>query len=217
MIRAIAFDFDGVLAESVDVKTQAYKKLFEAEEEAAVKKILEYHLENGGVSRFVKFRTIYSDILNRSLLEKEFQSLCSRFSKLVVDEVVASPWVEGAQEFLAQYENQYQFAIISGTPEAELLEIVRQRSMEQYFEIVRGSPKDKVTLLLEMMSQFDLKPQEILFVGDAVTDWNAARDVGVHFFCRCVSNEIPSFPGYSGPRLPSLSDLSLNIKQFVSS
>jgi len=67
MIRAIAFDFDGVLVESVDVKNRAYARLFEKEGAELVRSILTYHLKNGGVSRFVKFQTIYREILERPL------------------------------------------------------------------------------------------------------------------------------------------------------
>ena len=84
MIRGIAFDFDGVLVESVDVKTKAYARLFEEHGEGVVSRVVDYHLTNGGISRFVKFRIIYSEILNKPLSEKKFQSLCDEFSHVVV-------------------------------------------------------------------------------------------------------------------------------------
>jgi len=217
MIRAIAFDFDGVLVESVDIKNRAYARLFEKEEEELVKSILAYHFKNAGVSRFIKFRTIYQEILERPLSEGELQLLCDRFSRLVVDEVVAAPWVEGAQDFLVKNKDHYTFAIISGTPEDELKQIVRSRAMEPFFDVVLGSPKDKVALLREVMFRFDLNPKEILFIGDAETDWNAARATEVPFFWRCSSSQVSSFPGYTGPRLSSLRDLDLNLRKIVSS
>ena len=151
MIRALAFDFDGVLAESVAVKTRAYTLLFNNEGKDAVGKFVDYHNKHGGVSRFEKIRVFYEDILHRSLSEGHFNELCLQFSQLVIDEVVAASWVEGAQEFLIQNKNRYTFAIVSGTPEDELKEIVRRREMDHFFDVVRGSPKDKVTLLDEVM------------------------------------------------------------------
>ena len=115
MIRAIAFDFDGVLAESVDVKTRAYVSLFEEYGQDVVSKIVNYHMKNGGVSRFVKLRTIYDKILKKPLSEDMFKSLCDQFSNIVVDEVVAAPWVEGAREFLENNKNRSLFFIVSGT------------------------------------------------------------------------------------------------------
>ena len=58
-LKAIFFDFDGVLVESVDIKTRAFSKLFEREGEDVVKKVIDYHIDNGGVSRYEKFRYIY--------------------------------------------------------------------------------------------------------------------------------------------------------------
>ena len=64
--RAIAFDFDGVLAESVDIKTRAYALLFKGEGDQSIRQIVDFHLKNGGISRFEKIRKIYNDILNNN-------------------------------------------------------------------------------------------------------------------------------------------------------
>ena len=45
MIRAIVFDFDGVLVESVDTKTKAYAGFFEDEGEEVVRKVVEVHFK----------------------------------------------------------------------------------------------------------------------------------------------------------------------------
>ncbi len=207
MLRAIVFDFDGVLVESVDVKTRAYALLFQNEGEEVVQKVVDYHLKNGGVSRFEKIRFYYSDILYRSLSEERFHELCAQFSHLVVDEVVASPWVDGAKKFLNRNKKNYTFIIISGTPESELKKIIKRREMAHFFDSVRGSPKDKVTLLGEVMDEYHLKPEEMVFIGDAETDWCAARKSGVPFILRCTSNKESSILGYTGPRVSSLKEL----------
>ena len=58
MINSIIFDFDGVILESVSVKTAAFRQLFSFAPEH-VDEIVQYHLDNGGMSRFDKFRYIY--------------------------------------------------------------------------------------------------------------------------------------------------------------
>jgi len=217
IIHAIAFDFDGVLAESVEVKTRAYALLFNDEKEEAVSQFIDYHIKNGGISRFEKIKVFYRDILQRPLSDNYFQELVQRFSRLVVDEVVAAPWVEGAREFLAQNEKQYKFFIVSGTPEDELNEIVHRRGMDHYFKAVRGSPKDKVTLLSEIMEEYNLRPDKMVFVGDAETDWQAAQKLKIPFLWRYVSAQTPPLAGYKGPRLPSLKDLELNLSEWIPS
>ena len=212
MIRAIAFDFDGVLVESVDVKTRAYVSLFEEYGQDVVSKVVDYHMKNGGISRFVKLRTIYDKILKESLSENKFDSLSEQFSSIVVDAVVAAPWVEGAQEFLQKNKNRYLYFIVSGTPQEELESIVQRRRMNQYFCAVLGSPKNKVTLFREVLSRLNLTPKEIVFVGDAETDWNAAKTVGLPFLWRCISSNATLLEGYTGPQMTTLSSLEENLE-----
>ena len=215
MIRAIAFDFDGVLAESVDVKTCAYVSLFEEYGQDVIAKVVDYHMGNGGVSRFVKIRTIYDKILKKPLSEDKFKLLSEQFSNIVVDKVVAASWVPGAKDFLLRNQNQYFFFIISGTPEDELREIVRRREMSHFFNSVKGAPKDKVSLLKEVMIEYHLESGEVAFIGDAETDWCAARETNVPFILRCTSNQENSIPDYTGPRLSSLNELDSNLRKLI--
>ena len=48
------FDFDGVLVDSVDIKTNAFKALFMEYGDDVVRKVVKFHLQNGGVSRLEK-------------------------------------------------------------------------------------------------------------------------------------------------------------------
>ena len=212
MIRAIAFDFDGVLVESVDVKTRAYAYLFKEYGQDVVSKVVDYHMGNGGISRFVKLRTIYDKILKKPLSESKLDSLSEQFSSIVVDAVVAAPWVEGAQEFLKKNKNRYLYFIVSGTPQKELELIVQRREMDQYFCAVLGSPKDKVALFREVFPRLNLTPKETVFVGDAETDWNAAKTMGLPFLWRRVPEDATLLKGYTGPQMSTLSSLEENLK-----
>lgn len=214
MIRAIVFDFDGVLAESVDVKTRAFASAFSDEPPQVVQQVVAYHLQNGGVSRFEKFETIYRDILKRPLPEAMFQRLCEQFSRFVVEEVVAAPWVEGAQEFLTTHHGRYQFFIVSGTPDEELKDIVRRRGMAAWFDEVLGSPKAKDALLREAMRRHHLQSAELVLVGDAESDWLAARQVGIPFIWRRTSDHPGDLPEFSGPSIPSLAALEVCLAAF---
>jgi len=78
VIRAVFFDFDGVLAESVDIKTRAYALLFREEREEVVSEFIDFHLKNDGISRFEKIKYFYRAILHRPLSEKKFQSLSAK-------------------------------------------------------------------------------------------------------------------------------------------
>lgn len=192
MIRAVILDFDGVILESVDIKTQAFLHLFQDQPEDVRRRIVRLHLENGGISRHQKFEWIYRDFLRRPLEEAEAARLDSAFSRFCRERILAAPFVKGAQEFLATCHTEYLLYVVSGTPEAELRAILDARGLTRYFQAVWGSPTDKTDACRQILADTRLAPHEVAFVGDAVTDLDAAERSGVHFIARLDgSNDNP--------------------------
>lgn len=189
MINTIFFDFDGVIVESVDIKTKAFVRLFERESEDVVKKVVEYHLNNTGVSRYEKFKYIYKEILNHALCDAEFQMLCDKFASLVLDAVVLAPYVKGAKEFLENFVSKYRFFVVTATPQEEIEEIIRRRAINHFFKAVYGTPTKKSDAVREIMDRWSIKPDKALYIGDAMSDYIAARDNSVCFIARINNNE----------------------------
>ena len=104
-IKAIIFDFDGVLAESVHIKSEAFYKLYLPFGEDVAQKVLVHHLENGGMSRFDKFKIYHEKYLNITLNESGLNELVEGFSDLVKNAVVAVNEVKGANQFLNEDRN----------------------------------------------------------------------------------------------------------------
>lgn len=181
MIRAIIFDFDGVILDSVDIKTKAFARLFEEHGPNVVRQVVEHHLAHGGVSRFRKFQHVYESILRRKMPEGELERLGDRFSALVFDEVVKAAWIPGAPEFLEQHSARYLCFVASGTPQDELQRIVQLRNLEKYFAGIFGSPATKEEITRGIFAKEGLRNSEALFVGDALTDFNAAKACDVRF------------------------------------
>jgi len=177
-IKTIFFDFDGVILDSVNVKTDAFAKLFEAHGNEVVNKVVEYHLSNGGISRFEKIRHIYSEILNKELSDASYDQLCQEFGNLVFEKVLKANWITGAKEFILDHYDRIDLFIISGTPENEMKKIVELRGLQAYFQGVYGSPETKDSLGNSIIEKHSLKPSEIIFVGDASTDFEAAKFIG---------------------------------------
>src|SRR5262245_27125798 len=132
MIKAVIFDFDGVVVESVDIKTEAFRELFQGYP-AHLKEILEYHLLHGGISRQEKIKYFYKHILKKPLADTELKSLSDQFSVLVNNKVIAAPFVDGAEELLKKCQVRYSVFVVSGTPEDEVRDIVKSRKLEKYF------------------------------------------------------------------------------------
>ncbi len=124
-IKAIIFDFDGVILDSVDIKTKAFERLFEPFGRQIQDKVVKYHLDNGGISRFDKINFFYREYLNRPITNKELDEKCLEFSSLVLDGVLNANWIHGAKEFIIRYNKFYEFFVASATPEPELKKIIQ--------------------------------------------------------------------------------------------
>jgi len=195
MIKAIIFDFDGVIVESAKIKTDAFRVLFEGYPEHA-SDILIYHRDNMGISRYIKFRHIYKNILNKALPKKQEIILGKRFSDLVLDGVLRAPFVNGLAGFFRNNRDKYKFFIVSGTPEKELLDIVHKRGIAGFFEGVYGSPRRKCALIKMILRQYRLKREQVIFVGDALNDIIAAQEAEVNFVLRNNSENRGQFRNY---------------------
>jgi len=181
--EAIFFDFDGVILESVDVKSTAFGRLFSNYPDH-LPEILALHERLGGISRFEKFRMIYQDILKMPYDASRAATLGKEFAGYVVDEVLACPMVVGAQDFLSQYARTLPIFVISGTPEDELYDIIVRRGLREYFREVHGSPKTKPEIIRDILNRFDWCANRVLLVGDAESDYLAAQVCGLRFIGR---------------------------------
>lgn len=179
--QAIFFDFDGVIVDSTTIKTEAFKELFKSYSDAVIEQVVAYHQQHGGISRVEKIRHIHHHMLNSPLNAKELATWTARYAGLVVEQVVSCRWVTGAKAFLEKMHLRLPLFVISGTPEDELLEILRRREMVNYFKAVHGSPVRKPDHIRNLLSRYSLDPSRCLFVGDAMTDYLAARETGVPF------------------------------------
>ncbi len=183
MIKVIIFDFDGVLVESAHIKTNAFRKLFSRWPDKADEGVA-FHLKNMGISRFLKFKYFYENIIREPYSEEIGIKLGDEFTDIVLDEVKRAPFVRGAKTFLENYYSKYKFFIASGTPEEELREIVSYKGIDGFFTDVFGSPLTKTEIVKIILGRDSIKSNMVVFVGDAESDRKAAEDTGVHFVLR---------------------------------
>ena len=64
-IKNIFFDFDGVIAESVKAKSDAFAEIYRPYGSKIVSQVVEYHNLNGGVSRYDKFKYFHKNFFER--------------------------------------------------------------------------------------------------------------------------------------------------------
>lgn len=198
------FDFDGVLVESVDVKTRAFATLFEPYGYEVVRKVVDYHGKHGGVSRYEKFKYYYKELLNKPLTENALNDLGKRFSDLVFKGVISAPYVNGAYELLEKFHQNISMFVVSGTPQEELIQIIESRNLQNFFVEVLGAPIKKGVHIKRIMDSYGYDKESILFIGDSITDYNGALEAGVAFLGRVPGGHENPFPVH----VPVIKDLA---------
>lgn len=194
---AFIFDFDGVIKESVKVKSEAFVQLYASDGKEFQRKVEEYHLANGGVSRYEKFK-VWNEWLGRSTSEESIEELAQKFAQLVIDNVVASPFVNGAKEALESASEKALSFIATGTPDDEIHMILNQLELDQFFHEVHGSSRKKSIIVEDVLGRFHFSRAEVLFIGDAQTDYQAALDNGIDFYLRKTNYNSYWFEGKPG-------------------
>lgn len=178
----VFFDFDGVILDSVHVKTEAFAAMFSSYGPEVEKQVVAYHLANGGMSRFEKFTYFNQSLLKRPVSPSEITRLGEKFSDLVLEKVIQSPFVEGVMEVLEKLKKTTTPAyVVSGTPDAEIKLIVKRIKLDSYFREVHGSPRHKEEIVADLLNKTKFTPSRCLFIGDAMSDCNAARITGINF------------------------------------
>ena len=108
--NTIIFDCDGVLLNSNFKKSEAYRYAaidFGATKEQA-EKLVRYHVENTGISRYVKFEYFLTNILQQSFNEEDFsfliKSLNHKAAKIVeLEKISCEYFAEITFKFLEEH------------------------------------------------------------------------------------------------------------------
>lgn len=180
--QAVFFDFDGVIADSTAVKAWAFAALFAPFGPTVQKEVVRYHLDNGGMPRLEKIRHCHTVIAGQPLDELIIKRLGQSFAAMVRDEVVAASFVPGALATLQQLQQaKVPCFVVSGTPAQEMRDIVQRKGLAAYFAEVHGSPEVKAAIIADILKRYAFFADQCLFIGDALADYRAARDTGLHF------------------------------------
>lgn len=192
--RAIFFDFDGVIVESLDVKIEAFRRIYAPYGPSVEKQAIDHCVHETGVPRLFRFRFCHKHFLGQDLKDAEVQALSDRFGGMVEDLVVACDGVPGARDFLEAFADRIPCFVASATPDAELKRIVRRRGLDRFFAAVHGSPPDKTEVLSRILAERGWPAAETVMIGDGLADYRAAAANGIRFVGRTHASFENPFP-----------------------
>jgi phosphoglycolate phosphatase-like HAD superfamily hydrolase len=181
--EAIFWDFDGVIKDSVKVKSDAFGQLFLPFGKEVLKKVRDHHKANGGMSRFEKL-PIYLEWSGEGLEQKIIDKYEKKFSQMVKQRVIDSGWVEGVLNYLENNYQRQKFFLITATPQQEIEKILSMLNIKHFFKKVIGSPTEKGEAIKQLLYRYKITPNQTIMIGDAITDYNAATENRVSFILR---------------------------------
>ena len=155
--NSIIFDCDGVILQSNQLKTQAFRKALSNEPIELVKKFIDYHKQNGGISRYLKFKYFYNEIKNESYSDQEINLAIDKYSKLVREELLLVEYVPGFLSVI-NFLNKHKIKcfVISGGDQLELNNIFKKRNIYKKFFRILGSPVSKKQHLKISIKDFSI-------------------------------------------------------------
>lgn len=202
-MRALLLDFDGVILATAALKAQAFAELYADCDPSVFAPVVDYFERHGGVTRRDKIAHVERHFFGRAGDAAAVDRLTARFRARVFDAVLAAPFVPGAQHLLAAARGAIALHVISGTPHDELVEIVERRDLAQWFVSVHGAPPPKREAFARILGAYGYRPGEVLAIGDAITEYEAARELGIAFLAVVPEGTVNRFPS-DVRRIPSL-------------
>lgn len=195
MIKNLIFDFDGVILDSMPVRDVGFREIFKEHGKEPIEKFLPYHREKGGISRFVKIRYFYEELLGLDISEEKVQELAQLFTKIMREELTDPKYlIHETVDFIRENQQAYRMHVASGSEEGELKFLCETHGITDSFQSIHGSPTPKPKLIADILQDNRYDIIETVMIGDSTTDYESAIANGIDFY------------GYNNPKLKELSD-----------
>ncbi|HXG54546.1 MAG TPA: HAD family hydrolase [Vicinamibacterales bacterium] len=182
-LRAVIFDFDGVILDSNALKTDAFHAVFSRFPEHA-EAMRRYHDAYVSQSRYEKFTYLVERLLGRPGDTALVHALADDFATLLRDRMDVCGFVPGARDMLEDLSPRGPLYLASMTPEAELVRLLDIHAIHHHFRRVYGCPPwtkpQAVGAIVEELGGAD----GVALVGDSAGDQRAAAVHGVEFIPR---------------------------------
>ena len=183
MIKTILWDFDGVIIDSMKIKGDGFVELFREHKKTDVKILEKYHYKNGGVSRFEKIRYFYEEILNEQISEENILNLANIFANIIKKKIFDKKnLIKDSMEFIKNNYKKFNFHIVSGAEHIELINLCDYLDIKSYFISIHGSPIKKDILIKNTIIDYKYSLDEIILIGDAMSDYRAAKINNILFY-----------------------------------
>ena len=206
------FDCDGVILNSNKVKTNAFYKIATKYGKESAKKLVNYHINNGGISRYKKIKFFQNNIIKNNDLTL-YENLVNDYAKILKKDLLETEIAKDIFKIKDIFPDS-KIAVISGSDQKELLWLFKKLKIDHIFDAgIYGSPKSKE----EIFNQIFKNSRDILsaiYLGDSKYDYDVSKMYGIDFAFLTEWTEVPEWFAFT-----KKNDIKsyLNISEFLNS
>lgn len=190
-IKVVVLDFDNnVILDlqtrrgSEEVKKEAWHKVFPDYDKEELKETIKKAnkvIAGGKGDRRDVIKMILEHFEVSSKTEKEINNYSDLFNEIVQKGVISIGIPKENRRAIEQLSQKTNLYINTATPTDQSKVSLQLLGVINLFKGIYGRPANKIQNLKEIIKNEGINPNELLFVGDQNTDWEAAKETGCQF------------------------------------
>lgn len=193
--HTIVFDCDGVILNSNHIKTRAFFNAALPYGQPAAQSLVDYHVSNGGLSRYHKFEYFLRHIVGQEPETIALKKLLDAYAGEVRSGLTECEAAIGLKE-LRQFTPSACWLVVSGGDQQELRSVFAERGIAELFDGgIFGSPDTKDMILERENASGYISPPAV-FLGDSRYDYQAALRAGMDFVFISKWTEVKDWPDF---------------------
>ena len=173
MIKAIIFDYDGVLVDSFPSVHGVYMKICK-------------ELGKSCPPDFEGFKEVYGyssrDLMRNLDIKGEEIDRANEIYKKEITKI-NSPLFHRIDNVVRNLSKKYKLVLISSSPREEVMQKLDRFNLSKDFDLVFASDKSgamrKPDAIKKTFEQLDVKPSEVIMIGDRTIDYDEGISVGI--------------------------------------
>lgn len=187
MIKAIIFDYNGVLANDEPLHFQAFKSVLKKYDVRLSQPVYDkFCLGRTDQDGFIDLKNEFQDILQDTNIADLLTQKSDTYQQLLADQNIL---YSGAKEIIISLANKFRLAIVTSSTLQEVTAVLKKHHLMEKFEVIvtaddisTGKPNPEGYLLA--ISKLHLPKSDVVIIEDAPSGIAAAKNAGV--FCVAV-------------------------------
>ena len=178
----IYLDFDGVVADTVKIKNDAFLKYFCKRFPSFKLEIINnFLIENKYKSRKEKIDLFFKQIIKKRLSKKKLEYEIYLIEKYFKKIILKAKLFKNIINFIKK-RKEYRFHIISAGNKYEIEAFLKKNKLHKNILSIHGYEKNKIDHFKNIKKRFNYKKKDIIAIGDSKTDYLVSKKFNIKFY-----------------------------------